>query len=139
MDEAIPAGNGIAAYALNRLGHLIGEQRYIDAAENTLHYAWASISEIPYAHAALLFALDENLTLPNIIVIRGSEDEIQNWQKACDESYQLNKLVFAIPNSITKLPGLLNNKTATDKTMAYICSGTSCQPPIHSIKELQRK
>ena len=137
MDEAIPAGNGIAAYALNRLGHLIGEQRYINAAQDTLHYAWASISEIPYAHAALLFALDEKLNLPDITVIRGSDDEIQNWQKACDESYQLNKLVFAIPDSITKLPGLLNDKSATDETMAYICSGTSCMPPISNINELK--
>jgi len=137
MDEAIPAGNGIAAYALNRLGHLIGEQRYIDAAEDTLHYAWASISEIPYAHAALLFALDEKLNLPDITIIRGSDDEIQNWQKACDKNYQLNKLVFAIPDSITKLPGLLNDKTATDKTMAYICSGTSCMPPISNVNELK--
>jgi len=137
MDEAIPAGNGIAAYALNRLGHLIGEQRYINAAQDTLHYAWASISEIPYAHAALLFALDEKLNLPDITVIRGSDDEIQNWQKACDENYQLNKLVFAIPDSITKLPGLLNDKSATDETMAYICSGTSCMPPISNINELK--
>ena len=32
-DDALPAGNGIAAHALGRLGHLLGESRYLDAAE----------------------------------------------------------------------------------------------------------
>ena len=36
FDEAIPSGNGVAARNLLRLGHLIGETRYIDAAERTL-------------------------------------------------------------------------------------------------------
>ena len=35
-DEAMPAGNGVAAAALARLGWLAGETRYLDAAERTL-------------------------------------------------------------------------------------------------------
>jgi uncharacterized protein YyaL (SSP411 family) len=31
-DEAVPAGNAIAAQALTRLGLLLGETRYLDAA-----------------------------------------------------------------------------------------------------------
>ncbi len=40
-DEAVPAGNGIAAQALTRLGLLLGETRYLDAAARTLRAAWA--------------------------------------------------------------------------------------------------
>ena len=137
MDEAIPAGNGIAAYVLNRLGHLIGEQRYIDAAEKTLHYAWPSITEIPYAHAALLFALDEILNPPSILVIRGSNDECIQWQQESDKHYQLNKLVFSIPTTATNLPGTLNERKAKNIPIAYACTGTSCKPPISDINELE--
>ncbi len=35
-DNAMPSGNGIAAFALQRLGHLLGEARYLEAAERTL-------------------------------------------------------------------------------------------------------
>ena len=35
-DEAMPSGNGIAAFALQRLGFLLGEARYLVAAETTL-------------------------------------------------------------------------------------------------------
>ncbi len=137
MDEAIPSGNGIAAYALNRLGHLTGEQTYIDAADKTLHYAWCSINEIPYAHAALLFALDETLNPPTIIVIRGNENEIRQWQQAVDKNYQPNKMVFAIPASLTDLPGILNERKATDAPIAYACSGTSCKPAVSDLSELE--
>ena len=137
MDEAIPAGNGIAAYALNRLGHLIGEQRYIDATEKTLHYAWRSIAEIPHAHAALLFSLDEALKPPTIVIIRGEKSEIKQWQQTCNKDYQLNQLVFAIPDSVTQLPGLLQDKQATQTSCAYFCSGTSCKPLITDIKALR--
>ena len=137
MDEAIPSGNGIAAYVLNRLGHLTGEQAYIDAADKTLHYAWRSINEIPYAHAALLFALDETLNPPAIIVIRANENEIKQWQQAVDKSYQPNKMVFAIPASVTDLPGTLKERKATDAPIAYACSGTSCKPAVRDISELE--
>ena len=137
MDEAIPAGNGIAAYALNRLGHLIGEQRYIDAAENTLYYAWRSITEVPYAHGALLFALDEHLNPSPLLIIRGEEQELDKWLQVSNQSYRLNQLTFAIPDSVTDLPGLLSQRKPSDTTIAYFCSGMSCQPPITDINKLQ--
>lgn len=143
MDEAIPSGNGMAAYALNRLGHLIGEQRYIDAAENTLYYAWKSINEVPYAHASLLAALDETLNPPSILIIRQAESdseskvESNSWQKACNEHYQLKRLVFAIPNSIDSLPGNLDEKKAMDTSIAFYCTGTQCAAPITDIEALK--
>jgi uncharacterized protein YyaL (SSP411 family) len=44
-DEATPSGNGIAAFALQRLGFLLGETRYLDAAEKTLQNASEAMNE----------------------------------------------------------------------------------------------
>ena len=44
-DEAVPSGNGIAAIALQRLGFLLGETRYLDAAERTLRGSWQAIDQ----------------------------------------------------------------------------------------------
>ena len=38
-DESVPSGNGIAAFALQRLGFLLAETRYLDAAERALRAA----------------------------------------------------------------------------------------------------
>ncbi|MFW5724130.1 MAG: thioredoxin domain-containing protein, partial [Halochromatium sp.] len=73
-DESTPSGNGIAALSLQRLGHLLGEPRYLDAAARTLVAAAEPIRRLPYAHATLLMALDEQLNPPEILVIRGPID-----------------------------------------------------------------
>src|ERR1700733_15067670 len=39
-DESIPAGNGVAASVLTRLGYLLGKVLYLEAAERTLKAAW---------------------------------------------------------------------------------------------------
>jgi uncharacterized protein YyaL (SSP411 family) len=136
-DEAIPAGNAIACLALARLGHLLGETRYLDASERALQYAMFSITQAPYAHAAFLHALEEYLYPPELIVIRGATGDIAPWQEQLDKHFVAHRLVFAIPNTETKLPGLLAQRHGdTDKTIAYCCTGTQCHSPITQLNEL---
>jgi uncharacterized protein YyaL (SSP411 family) len=71
-DEAVPAGNGVAAVALLALGHLLGEQRYLDAAERTVRCALHGIERYPEAHATLLRALAWLVTPPKLVVLRGA-------------------------------------------------------------------
>ena len=40
---------------------MIGEHRYIDAAERTLRNAWKAMDEYPHGHVTLLTALEEPL------------------------------------------------------------------------------
>ena len=96
-DESMPAGNGIAARALQRLGFLLGEVRYLAAAEATLRYAAATMSEFPHAHVTLLTALEEYLEHPEIVIIRGDPIEIASWRAALAKQYAPRRLVLAIP------------------------------------------
>ncbi|NNF97170.1 MAG: thioredoxin domain-containing protein, partial [Halobacteria archaeon] len=137
MDDALPAGNGIAALVLARLGHLLGEPRYLKAAERTLQNSWQAMSQIPYVHCALLDALEEYLYPPEIIVMRGDTENLAAGWRACQEGYAARRLCFAIPNDVTELPGLLAERKAADDFIAYHCSGTTCQPPIKTLKELK--
>ncbi len=130
-DEAVPSGNGIAALALQRLGFLLGETRYLDAAEKTLRAAWRAISEIPFGHVSLLAALEEYLEHPEIIVIRGDDDEIARWRDSASRHYAPRRLVFAIGADETGLPGALADRKALDgETVAYRCLGTHCEMPV---------
>lgn len=135
-DESTPAGNGVAAYALQRLGHLLGEQRYIEAAEGTLKSAWAHIMQIPYAHCALLLALEEYLYPPTTIVIRGQRDELADWRQHCQSAYQPRQQCFAISDDAVELPGLLRERKPGKTTLAYICGGTECRAPVTDLNLL---
>ena len=130
-DEAVPSGNGIAAFSLQRLGFLLGETRYLDAAERTLRGAWQAIEEYPHGHVSLLTALEENLTHPEIIVIRGEAEEIARWRDSAAKLYAPRRMVFAIPAEAPGLPGALAERPPIDgETVAYKCVGTHCQLPV---------
>ena len=130
-DEAVPSGNGIAAFALQRLGFLLGETRYLDAAEKTLRASWRAISEYPHGHVSLLSSLEEYLDHPEIIVIRGDADEIARWQHAAARLYAPRRLVFGISADAIKLPGALADRAAIEgETVAYRCLGTHCEMPV---------
>jgi hypothetical protein len=130
-DEAMPSGNGTAAFALQRLGHLLGEHRYIDAAERSLRNAWQAMDEHPHGHVSLLTALEEYLNPPEIIVIRGDSEEINRWRDSAAKLYAPSRLVFAIDKNDKGLPGLLaERKAVAGETVAYRCVGTHCELPI---------
>ncbi|KPK61544.1 MAG: thioredoxin [Gammaproteobacteria bacterium SG8_31] len=136
-DEALPSGNGVAAQALARLGYLIGETRYLTAAERTLTLAAAAIRQMPHAHCALLSALEERLRAPEIIIIRGTPEQAAEWQRAASLLYTPGRLVFLIPPG-EALPEALGAKSASAEAVAYICRGTVCSAPVTSLSDLTR-
>jgi uncharacterized protein YyaL (SSP411 family) len=135
-DEAVPAGNAIAAQALTRLGLLLGETRYLDAAARTLRAAWAPLEHYPHAHSAMLVALAEHLDPPEMVIIRGASDEVARWRDALTKKYSPTRLVFAIESDAAGLPAALADKRALDTTVAYVCRGTSCSEPIRALAPL---
>ncbi len=137
-DDATPAGNGVAAQALARLGWLLGDLRYLEAAEKTLRGGWPSLSRVPQAHTAMLNALDEYLGPGEIVVIRGTGDTVAAWSAALAALYAPRRMIFAIPEAMEGLPEALATKAARGATVAYICRGPQCSEPIAELPRLIR-
>jgi uncharacterized protein YyaL (SSP411 family) len=135
-DDATPAGNGIAAGVLLRLGHLLGEPRYLAAAERTLRAAWPVMTQYPAGHVSLLGALEELLTPPEIVVLRGEARTIEGWRAALAKTYAPHRIVLAIPADAADLPPALADKTPRAGPVAYICLGSTCSAPIDSLDAL---
>ncbi|MGX2040510.1 thioredoxin domain-containing protein [Methylocaldum sp. MU1018] len=139
MDESMPSGNGVAAMALLRLGHLVGEYRYTEAAERTLRAAAASVRQYPHAHGALLNALLDRLFPPQFVVLRGRPDALRAWTDAIRDSpvTDVRRLAFAIPADERALPGTLAERKAEAGEVAYVCSGMTCLAPIRALSEFR--
>ncbi len=136
-DDATPSGNGVAAYALQRLGFLLGETRYLDAAERTLRAGWQAMDEYPHGHVTLLAALEEYLQHPEIVILRGEQAEIDRWQASAARLYAPTRLVFAIDAGAENLPGALADRAPkAGETIAYRCVGTHCGLPVTSWEAL---
>jgi len=137
-DESVPAGNGVAARVLQRLGHLLGEPRYLTAAQGTLALAAEPMRRLPHAHASLLAALEEHLAPPQTLIIRGTGDDLAHWAGIAQRTYAPRRLVLAIPATEEGLPGSLEAMTPGAGTRAYPCLGTRCETPVDDLEALER-
>ncbi len=145
-DDALPSGNGVAALALNRLGHWVGDTRYIEAAERTVRAGAESVEKSAAAHCALLTALDEILDPPELVVIRVGDDSeaVGNgesstgkpvsgataWREVAEAGYHPRRMVF------TPDAGAAVGSAPADKTGAWVCRGHTCLPKAETPTEL---
>lgn len=139
-DDATPSGNGLSCLALQRLGHLTGDNRYLQAAVATLQYAQSDIARYPTACATLLIAQNTHLSPTPHSLISGIPEPqatmqwlarndtvsyfiepAQDWHAAADSTVRH----FAVCNE-------------TDSTIIQICSGTHCLPVCHSLDEAEK-
>jgi len=149
-DEAVPSGNGVAAGVLVKLGHLLGEQRYLDAAERTVRAALHAIGRYPEGHSTLLHALDELLAPPQLVVVRAPATELAAWRSALGAgdtgdhgggragvNHHPHRLAFMVPPDATGLRGLLAERVPrTSGGIAYVCAGMTCRSPIQAPADL---
>ncbi len=127
-DNAMPSGNGVAAFALQRLGHLLGEARYLDASARCLRAFHAPLVQQPIGYPTLLAVLDETLAPPRVILLRGPASDLPAWSQTLTPQLGAHDMMLSLPNDLS-LPDALA-KPASDRPTAWICSGTACQPPV---------
>jgi uncharacterized protein YyaL (SSP411 family) len=135
-DESLPAGNGVAAAALCRLGFLLGDLRYLDAAQRTLQAAWSGLREYPLAHMGLINALEDFLAPAQILVIRGDAESTRRWAGELGALYAPARMIFAVPSGAEGLPPALAAKRAMEGTVAYLCTGMTCSAPMTNLGEI---
>lgn len=135
-DNATPAGNGIAAQALLTLGHWLGETRYLEAAERTMG-AFARELDRPSGVSSLLIALDELVRPPVTVLLRGDAATCASWQRALERGYRPGVKVLDLSRE-GDLPGALSRPhQGDDAATAWVCTGNSCLPPLHSQEALE--
>ncbi|SEL04081.1 thioredoxin domain-containing protein [Nitrosovibrio tenuis] len=137
-DNAMPSGNGVAAYALQRLGHLLGKHRYLQTAEHTLKVFYSTLSRYAGSCCSLLVALEQSLTPPQMVILRGKAQALAKWEDALRRSAP-SILVFALPSELVGLPPNLSKPAPIDDTVnAWVCQGVKCIPEISDLQELLR-
>ena len=135
-DSATPAGNGVAAYALQRLGHITGEPRYLDAAERTLRLFYPALTQHPEGCASLLMALEEALEPPRLVVLRGPEAQIRLWRRVLDQTYLPDTLILALAPEAEDLPPPLAKTAVPGAVNAWVCQGVTCLAPVDQLEAL---
>ena len=144
-DDAMPPGNGIAAKALLGLGHLLGEPRYLEAAERTVDWGRGFIAQHAASHCTLLTALEEHRYPPELVVVRGPRPVIDEWLDTARTGYRPSRVVYGIPDTAKRMPGYLPgakplrllSADVEPPISAYLCNGLRCSAPITEFAEFK--
>lgn len=134
-DNATPNGNGIAAVALQRLGHILGEPRYLQAAERTLKAFDLSMARNPAACASLCHALEDFLSPPTMVIVRGPARKMEIWRSEINQEYHPHHLFFYLDETAKDLPQTFQ-RDYSDDVNAWICKGVVCLPVVDNLQQL---
>ena len=137
-DNATPSGNAVAAWSLGRLAALTGEERYASAAERTLQLFYPAMQAHPAGFGTMAIALDEYLSPPRFLVLRGRAAALPAWQAALAREAGGDTLVLALPDGLTGLPGPLDKPSRPGDVNGWLCRGVTCLAPIGDLVELKK-
>ncbi len=139
-DNATPSGNGVAAFALQRLAALTGDERYREAAERALERFYPTMKQYPAGFGSLMIALEEALGPPTTVILRGEPVALQDWAGTLAREYWPSTIVMAIPSGATGLPEVLDKPPANPAEApvnAWVCQGVTCLLPVTDLETLR--
>ena len=133
-DNATPSGNGVAAFALNRLSALTGEPRYARAAERALELFYAAMRDAAWGFGALCLALEEQLAPPAVAVLRGDEAGTRAWTAALGKEFLPGLIVVRAPAGTAELPPFLDKPARPGAVNGWLCRGVTCLEPMQDLQ-----
>jgi uncharacterized protein YyaL (SSP411 family) len=132
-DNAVPAGNSIAAEVMVQLALLTGEDRYRAEAEAMLAALAPSMASHPLFFGRLLGTLALHLGNPIEVAVVGDlgSESARQMLTELRSTYLPNKVVAAGPAGTAKGPALLRDRDAQGAAAAlYICRDFTCERPV---------
>ena len=134
QDNAVPSGNAMAAYILQRLADLALEPRYLDLARAALAQVQSLLGRYPLGFAQWLIALDRALARPRLIVVVGdaSAADTRALLAVCHQGYQPHRTVLlsAGESASSIIPALAGHRPIDGRAAAYVCRDFVCLPPV---------
>lgn len=142
-DGALPSGNSVAAYVLEKLYHLTGKIKWQSVLEKQISFLTQEVKKSPANYCFSLLAFQGILYPSTEIVCVSSEDSILK------EIQDLQKIRTPEMSVLLKTP--LNEKALSDAapftadypippagSNYYICRNGACMKPVEGIEELKK-
>lgn len=133
QDNAVPSGNGMAAWALLRLSRLTSDRRIEEQATKTLETVSGQMEKMAMASGQALLALDFWFGPSIEIVLAGGTAESRDVaQTKLNLRFVPNKVVAARHESTgtSPLDALFEGRATNGDLTLYVCSQGTCQPPV---------
>jgi uncharacterized protein YyaL (SSP411 family) len=139
FDGAVPAGNSVALWNLERLFEITGIDRYREHAEMTVRTFAYALREYPAGLAYMGMAWDFALQKPVQIVFVGTPAELADARAALQGWWFPYRVLVWRPEDVARpYPAWTDKVRRQDRQTIYVCRDFTCQPPVHDLDELRR-
>jgi uncharacterized protein YyaL (SSP411 family) len=145
MDNAIPAGNSVAAEVLLRLAAFTGEERYRQVAETYLHAIADVMAQHPHAFGQALGALDFAISSVREIAIIGEPEapDTAALLAVVNGRYLPTSVLACSPpgrqRAEQRVALLAERPQQGGRATAYVCQHFTCQAPVTTPEELEKQ
>lgn len=149
-DGAMPSGNSAAARGLHQLAQITGERKWQEVLDKQLRYLAGAMERYPSGHSYALLTM-MNVLYPSKELVC----TVSTAQSAAEQKNLFHRLAYLSET----VPGLAivvkteDNEMELEKLASYIgdypvpeagalfylCSGSSCMPPVQKLEELEKK
>jgi hypothetical protein len=136
-DGAEPSGNAVATLSLLRLAAITDRSDFREKADATLRLFTDRLQRMPQAMPHLLVALDFSMEEPKRVVVAGDVHTPAAGEllRAAHSVFQPRKVVLGTSGPVEPFARTL--PAADGKPVAYLCTGTACQPPTTDTERLR--
>jgi uncharacterized protein YyaL (SSP411 family) len=144
-DGAIPSGNSVACYCLNKLARITSDLEIQKIFEKQIDYLASEITGYPAGFCfTLLSMINEVYESKELICVVNDEKELESIKELFHKKYLLNTILLVKPdkekNIIESLIPMLKSYNCKDnKATFYLCKNHVCSVAFHDIKELDNK
>ena len=137
-DDALPAGNAIAARVFGWLARLTGDRRFGELRDQIFAGSWQQVNEMPLAHAGLLAALQDDLDPPPLVVLCGQPGQFAPWNTVIRDHLGVRGYCLWVDDQMAKLPDQLAACAFPDgqAVVAYLCRDSGVSAAISDPQQL---
>lgn len=125
-DSAEPCGNSVMAKVLWELGHLLGETKWMERAEEMVSLMKARIVAYPSAHAQWASVAAAIAFKTTLVVITGPE--ALKFATILQKTYR-PFVIFAAAEQQESL-AVFEHRFKKNETLIYLCRGNSCKAAV---------
>ncbi len=141
QDAPTPAGNSVAAMALLRLAALTGDELYKSRATDTLESFAGIVEHFGLYAASYGLALRRAVSGTAQVCVMGEDVRAEELESAALRPFAANKSVVRVRDLKSLPPALMEtlpHLPKADGSMAVLCRGSSCLPPVRTVEDLKQ-
>ncbi len=143
-DGAVPSGNSVAIGVLERLALVTGDEGLRKKAEGTIRAFLPYLQKGPTAFPQMLQGLEDLLADRKEVVLAAKREDpaLAPMLRVVRKTFLPGSVVMLHPGGdagekLAKRYALLEGRAPTAGVRAFVCTGTTCKPPVSTPQELE--